>query len=80
MARAISWVVTPQLALAVADRDVNTWSSTHGGGDASDVVGAGMAVPDMWIEMLKEQRDEEGNMGHIVHTLLNRRFNEKTIA
>lgn len=34
----------------------------------------------MWIKMLKEQRDEEWNMGHIVHTLLNRRFNEKTIA
>ena len=41
---------------------------------------AGMAVPDMWIKMLKEQRDEEWNMGHVAHTLLNRRFGEKTVA
>ena len=39
-----------------------------------------MAVPDMWIKLLKEYRDEDWNMGHIVHTLTNRRWNEKTIA
>ena len=39
-----------------------------------------MAVPDMWIKMLKEQRDEEWDMGHIAHTLLNRRWRERTIA
>ena len=39
-----------------------------------------MAIPDMWIKMLKEQKDEDWNMGHIVHTLTNRRWNEGTIA
>jgi 1,4-alpha-glucan branching enzyme len=39
-----------------------------------------MAIPDMWIKLLKESRDEDWNIGHIVHTLTNRRWNEKTIA
>jgi len=39
-----------------------------------------MAIPDMWIKLLKESKDEDWNMGHIVHTLTNRRWNEKTIA
>ncbi|KNC52926.1 uncharacterized protein AMSG_12234 [Thecamonas trahens ATCC 50062] len=39
-----------------------------------------MALPDMWIKLLKEVPDEEWNMGHLVHTLTNRRFNEATIA
>ena len=33
-----------------------------------------MAVPDQWIKLLKEFQDEEWNMGHICHTLTNRRF------
>lgn len=32
-----------------------------------------MATPDMWIKMLKEQTDEQWNIGNIVHTLTNRR-------
>jgi 1,4-alpha-glucan branching enzyme len=32
-----------------------------------------MAVPDMWIKMLKEQSDDDWKMGDIVHTLTNRR-------
>ena len=39
-----------------------------------------MAVPDMWIKLLKEVRDENWDMGHIVHTLSNRRWMENTIA
>ncbi|KAI0237007.1 alpha-1,4-glucan branching enzyme [Massospora cicadina] len=39
-----------------------------------------MAVPDMWIKYLKEVRDEEWEMGHLVHTLTNRRHLEKTVA
>ena len=31
-----------------------------------------MAIPDMWIKMLKEQKDEDWNIGDIVHTLSNR--------
>jgi len=39
-----------------------------------------MAIPDMWIKLLKESSDEEWKLGHIVHTLTNRRHQEKTIA
>jgi 1,4-alpha-glucan branching enzyme len=39
-----------------------------------------MAVPDMWIKMLKEQEEEDWNMGSVCHTLVNRRYGEKTIA
>jgi len=39
-----------------------------------------MAIPDMWIKMLKEQRDEDWNMDHIIHTLSNRRWQEKCIS
>ncbi|ORY03399.1 glycoside hydrolase [Basidiobolus meristosporus CBS 931.73] len=40
----------------------------------------GMAVPDMWIKLLKEVRDDDWKMGHIVFTLTNRRHMEKTIT
>lgn len=40
----------------------------------------GMAIPDMWIKLLKETRDDDWDMGHLVHTLTNRRYMEKTIA
>lgn len=33
-----------------------------------------MAVPDMWIKLLKEVPDDNWSMGHIVHTLTNRRY------
>ncbi|CAE8637345.1 unnamed protein product [Polarella glacialis] len=39
-----------------------------------------MAVPDMWIKMLKEVPDEEWNLGHVAHTLQNRRYKEPCIA
>jgi 1,4-alpha-glucan branching enzyme len=32
-----------------------------------------MAVPDMWIKMLKDQSDDEWKMGEVIHTLTNRR-------
>ena len=40
----------------------------------------GMAIPDMWIKLLKEVPDEAWNMGGIVHTLTNRRYQERTIG
>lgn len=40
----------------------------------------GMAIPDKWIELLKECRDEDWNIGDIVHTLTNRRWMENTVA
>ena len=39
-----------------------------------------MAIPDMWIKMLKEQRDEDWDIGNIVHTLSNRRWMEPCIS
>ncbi|KAI7855891.1 1,4-alpha-glucan-branching enzyme GBE1 [Circinella umbellata] len=39
-----------------------------------------MAIPDMWIKLLKETKDEDWNMGKIVHTLTNRRHLEKAIT
>lgn len=40
----------------------------------------GMAIPDMWIKLLKEEKDEDWKIGHIVHTLTNRRWMEGTVA
>ncbi|KAF8622102.1 hypothetical protein AX15_007239 [Amanita polypyramis BW_CC] len=39
-----------------------------------------MAIPDMWIKLLKHKSDNEWDMGAIVHTLTNRRHGEKSIA
>uniref|UniRef100_A0A665UYN9 1,4-alpha-glucan branching enzyme n=1 Tax=Echeneis naucrates TaxID=173247 RepID=A0A665UYN9_ECHNA len=39
-----------------------------------------MAIPDKWIQILKELKDEDWSMGNIVYTLTNRRFGEKCIA
>lgn len=39
-----------------------------------------MAIPDKWIELLKEMKDEDWNMGNIVHTLTNRRWMEPAVA
>lgn len=39
-----------------------------------------MGVPDYWIKLLKEQQDENWDLGNLVHTLLNRRRMEKHIG
>lgn len=39
-----------------------------------------MAVPDMYIKLLKEKSDNEWEIGNIAFTLTNRRHGEKTIA
>jgi 1,4-alpha-glucan branching enzyme len=39
-----------------------------------------MAIPDKWIKYLKEQKDEDWDMGGIVYTLTNRRHDEKCIG
>ena len=39
-----------------------------------------MGLPDYWIKVLKEQRDEGWNLGGIYHTMLNRRRGEKHVA
>lgn len=39
-----------------------------------------MAIPDMWIKLLKEKEDSEWDIANIAHTLTNRRHLEKSIA
>lgn len=39
-----------------------------------------MAIPDMWIKILKELKDEDWDIGNICFTLTNRRHGEKSIA
>ncbi|TVY47288.1 1,4-alpha-glucan-branching enzyme [Lachnellula occidentalis] len=39
-----------------------------------------MAIPDMWIKLLKEKEDTQWDMSDICWTLTNRRHGEKTIA
>lgn len=39
-----------------------------------------MYMPDMWIKLIKETPDEDWNMGHIAHSLTNRRWKEKVIG
>jgi len=40
----------------------------------------GMGIPDEWTDLLKNTRDEHWSMRHLVSTLCNRRFSEKTVA
>ncbi|MEX0652924.1 MAG: alpha amylase C-terminal domain-containing protein [Phycisphaeraceae bacterium] len=39
-----------------------------------------MGVPDNWIKLLKEKRDEEWNLNAIYHILMNRRYDEKHVG
>ncbi|KAF8426646.1 alpha-glucan branching enzyme [Tirmania nivea] len=39
-----------------------------------------MAIPDLWIKILKEKKDDDWDMANICFTLTNRRHGEKTIA
>ena len=39
-----------------------------------------MGIPDHWIKLLKHSADEDWNLAEIYHTLINRRYGEKTIA
>lgn len=40
----------------------------------------GMAVPDKWIELLKDRRDEDWGMEELMLALCNRRYTEKTVG
>ena len=39
-----------------------------------------MGIPDFWIKLVKERRDEDWNVGEIYQTLVNRRWSEKHLA
>jgi 1,4-alpha-glucan branching enzyme len=39
-----------------------------------------MGVPDYWIKIIKEKKDDEWQLGELFHTLLNRRHSERHIG
>ncbi len=39
-----------------------------------------MGIPDYWIKLIKDKKDEEWNMGNLWYTLINRRYGEPHIA
>lgn len=39
-----------------------------------------MGIPDYWIKLIKDLKDEEWNMGNLWYTLINRRYGEPHIA
>jgi len=39
-----------------------------------------MYIPDMWIKLIKECKDEDWNMGHIAHAMTNRRRFEHCVG
>ena len=39
-----------------------------------------MGIPDHWIRLVKDQKDEDWDMGYLWHELTNRRKDEKTIS
>jgi len=39
-----------------------------------------MFLPDLWIKLLKETKDEFWNMGHLCHSMTNRRWKEKCVG
>eukprot|EP00331_Platyophrya_macrostoma_P020798 CAMPEP_0176472186 /NCGR_PEP_ID=MMETSP0127-20121128/41602_1 /TAXON_ID=938130 /ORGANISM="Platyophrya macrostoma, Strain WH" /LENGTH=268 /DNA_ID=CAMNT_0017867025 /DNA_START=1 /DNA_END=807 /DNA_ORIENTATION=- len=39
-----------------------------------------MAIPDKWIKLLKETKDEDWDMNELIWTLTNRRYDEKCVA
>lgn len=39
-----------------------------------------MYIPDMYIKLLKEVKDDDWGMGHIAFNLTNRRWKEKCVA
>ncbi len=40
----------------------------------------GMGLPDFWIKLLKDQRDDNWNIDEMFHTMTNRLFDVKTVA
>ena len=39
-----------------------------------------MFIPDLWIKLLKEVPDENWSMGHLTHSMTNRRWKEKCVG
>ena len=40
----------------------------------------GMGTPDLWVKLVKEQRDENWSMSALVSSLCNRRRSERTVG
>ncbi len=39
-----------------------------------------MGTPDLWVKLVKEQRDENWSMSNLVSSLCNRRRSERTVG
>ncbi len=39
-----------------------------------------MGIPDYWIKLIKDEKDEDWSIGNMWHTLINRRYGEPNIA
>ena len=39
-----------------------------------------MGVPDLWIKLIKEQQDQDWNVGHLFHELTTHRLEEKVVS
>lgn len=72
----------PESAVTIAE-DVSGYPTLclprHMGGGGFDYRLA-MALPDMWIKILKTKTDEQWDLANIVFTLTNRRYGEKVVA
>lgn len=78
-----------QLAYAVRPGVVNVAEDVSGMAGLARPVDEGgvgfdyrlaMGIPDFWIKLLKERRDEDWNMNELVHTLMNRRVGERHVG
>lgn len=82
LANELTHTMLPETAVTIAE-DVSGMPTlcvpTERGGIGFDYRLA-MAVPDKFIELLEKEKDENWNIGNIVFTLTNRRWNEKTIG
>jgi len=81
LANALAHLVRPEAITVAEDVSgmVGTARPVSEGGMGFDYRLA-MGVPDYWIKLLKEKKDEEWNLGELFHTLLNRRYGEKHVG
>ena len=81
MANVLAHTIKPQTITIAEDVSgmVGMARSVEEGGIGFDYRLA-MGVPDYWIKLLKNKRDEEWNLGELYHALLNRRWSEKHVG
>ena len=66
-------------ALTIAE-DMSGYPGLVGSGDIGFDYRLSMGVPDLWIKMLKEKKDEDWNLDSLFHELTTKRPEEKVIS